>query len=100
MKTMEIVVGSTANKLPWDKFSPSAPQEVQETMHPPVSMQMEAGLDMGMFLKQNPKQNLKAKPTSKFLSPQTFILSPNMVLKSKPGYVDEEVPPFSVHLKP
>lgn len=40
-----------------------------------------------MFL----KQNSKAKPTLKFLSPQKFIVSPKMVLQSKPSYVDKKV---------
>lgn len=47
--------------------------------------------DIGMFLKQKPKQNLKVEPTSKFPSPQGFIVSPRMVLKSKPSYVDTKV---------
>lgn len=48
-------------------------------------------MDIGMFLKQKPKQNLKVEPTSKFPSPQGFIVSPRMVLKSKPSYVDTKV---------
>ena len=52
---------------------------------------MDAEPDIGMFLKQNQKQNLKAESTSKFPSFQRFIMSPNAVLKSKPSYVDEKV---------
>lgn len=44
-------------------------------------------VDIGMFL----KQNSKAKPTLKFLSPQKFIVSPQMALQSKPSYVDKKV---------
>ena len=49
------------------------------------------GLTLGGFLKQINSKDFKSESTSEYLGLQRGIMSPNMVLKSKPTHVDEEV---------
>lgn len=73
---MENEVSSSERKLHWDKFSPSAPQEVQETMYQAYQTTDGGRTGHGMFLKQNPKQNLESQPHIKiFESSNVYSIS-------------------------
>lgn len=90
---MKFEVGDTECKLDLEVVFPSAHQKLYGNYGPfcqPVDGCK--GLTMRYFLKQINSKNFKAgESTSKFLGLQRCIMSPNMVLKSKPTNVDEEV---------
>ena len=90
-RLVKFEVGDTERKLDLEKlFFPLAHQKLHGNYVPILSDGCRAW-HWDVFLKQINSKNFKAESTSKFLGLQRGIMSPNMVLKSKPTNVDEEV---------